>query len=180
MSLRIVCCYVPGLLQQRTWVALEHHAAETCDIEMVELPAEDDRAYGAELRDQWDECVRESRALAIVEQDVVVRADVIEAFLNDPDDYVCFPYAWLTDVGPALGCTRFSAKFIRSYPNLIEEATWAGVGWQQLDVVIMRHLLARRYGEQPKVLLPPVEHLNEKKQLLPDASPEPLMEVPHW
>ena len=62
----------------------------------------------------------------------------------------------------------FALELQRAYQ--LDEAVATGVGWQQLDVVIMRHLLARKYGEQPTVLLPPVEHLNEKKRLLPDAA----------
>jgi hypothetical protein len=46
------------------------------------------------------------------------------------------------------------------------------------DVVVQRRLLAQRYGEQPTVLLPPVEHLNAEKALLPDADPTPVLRVP--
>lgn len=180
--LQIVCCAVPGehLRKQAATALLEAAEVSGVYVDIRTLDPADDQAYGRELRYAWRDARLAYSALAVVEPDIVVRPDVITAFLDDPADYLCFPYSWTTDVGCALGCTRFSAAFIKRYPNLIADATATGVSWRQLDVVIMRHLLARRYGEQPKVCLPPVEHLNEAKKLLPEASPEPMTTVPHW
>jgi hypothetical protein len=172
---------VQGQLRKETHKALLAHcwpSAASVEILFESIVAGDDRAYGSILSGRWGTATERGDALAIVEPDIVVRPDVIAEFLDNPAPYLCFPYAWTTNIGPALGCTRFSAAFIARYPTLMAEAQLTGVGWQQLDVVIMRRLLADKYGEQPLVLLPPVEHLNERKRLLPDADPTPLMSVP--
>lgn len=178
--LRIVCCYVKGQLRPETSEALALHASPFAEVHTVCLTSGDDQSYGRWLAKEWGWALEAGDSLAVVEPDIVVRPDVVEAFLHDPADYLCFPYEWLTDIGPALGCTRFSAAFIARFPMLVAEAVASGVSWRQLDVVLMRHLLARKYGDQPKVCLPPVEHLNELKRLLPEASREPLLTVPHW
>lgn len=176
---QVVCCYIPGMLRVETENALRV-PPDRVYVRWEPLDPEDDTAYGRKLAEAWRDCLLAGAGLAVVEQDIVVGPDVLTAFRDNPHEYVAFPYAWKTDVGPALGCTRFSHRFVAKYPHLMEEAVATGVGWRQFDVTLMRHLLARKYGEQPHVLLPPVEHLNEEKRLLPDASPEPLMTLPHW
>lgn len=178
--LRIVCCYVPRQLREDTRYMLLSITQFMRGVVVTFIPLDpnDDRAYGHELEQAWADCLRDEWALAIVEPDIIVTPTVIAEFIHNEADYLCFPYEWLTNVGPALGCTRFSAAFIQRYPNLMREAVTYNVGWQQLDIVIMRRLLAQKYGEQPQVLLPPVTHLNPRKKLRPDADPTPLMSVP--
>lgn len=146
------------------------------DTRFVQLPKEDQQAYGRLLAANWNK----GQSLAIVEQDIVVRPDIIEAFRNHPEGYICFPYPWRTDIGPALGCVRWSSEFMEAHPTVMDEAVAQNVSYLQFDVVLMRHILVRRYGIQPTVLLPPAEHLNEAKALLPEASREPLMSLPAW
>jgi len=179
MPLRIVCCYRDeSHIDPRAKEALVT-AISGLDVDVILHPVGDSPfAYGEWLDYHWSMCSRGSQSLAIVEPDIVVRPDVIDAFLNRPDPYVCFPYALLTEVAPALGCTRFSNEFIREHPTLIDEAVAMNVSWRQLDVVIQRKLLVGKYGIQPLVLLPPVEHLNPAKALLPDADPTPVMGIP--
>lgn len=171
---KIVTCYVsPDQLRDETLEALIKHRAGA-DIHMRSIDPNDDLAYMRVIKGYWEA----QDDFMIVEPDIVIRADVTEAFKNCGCEYGCFPYAWKTDVGPALGCTWFRASFLRKYPTAVWET--GNVSWRQFDVVLMRHVLARKYGEQPHVHLPPVTHLNEEKQLLPEASSEPLMQVPHW
>lgn len=180
MTLRITCCHTPGQLCDETREALCRHQLPGTHVLFTEIPAGDPHAYGHALAAQWKLALERGHALAVVEPDIVVRRDVIVSFLTHEAGYVAYPYPWTTDVGPALGCNRFSAAFIARYPTAMREAVDSGVGWEQLDVVFVRHVLARKYGEQPTVLLPPVVHLNEAKELLPGASSVPLMSVPHW
>ena len=141
-----------------------------------EIDPDDPFQYGRILADYW----QQGESFAVVEPDIVIREDVAEAIMSCKCDYGCFPYAWRTDVGPALGCTWFRAPFLARYPDAMKKVQAQNVTWRQLDVVLMRHVLAREYGEQPHVHLPAVEHLNPDKQLLPDASREPMLYVPHW
>ena len=107
----------------------------------------------------------------------MVRHDVLAAFVAHHADYIAYPYALLTNVMPGLGCTRFSHAFLARHPLAALDAQAYGVGFRQFDVVLMRRVLAAR-GEQPTVLLPPVEHLNEAKALRPGVDPTPMMRVP--
>lgn len=173
----IVTCAVPGALTDETETAILQHWTEwgnQWDFHLVD--PDNTKQYGQILTRYWEA----GDDFAVVEPDIVIREDVAETFLGCGCVYGCFPYAWRTDVGPALGCTWFRSPLLRDYPRLMREVTADGVGWNQLDVVLMRHHLAREHGLQPHVHLPAVTHLNPSKQLDPLANPEPLTTVPHW
>lgn len=172
--MRTLTCYVPGGLREETVDALSAQSTRL-HVTLVQIPKEDPYAYGHAIQKMW----WAQEDFFIVEPDIVIRPDVADAALNCGCEYGCFPYAWLTDVGPALGCTWFKKSFLQKYPHAVDRIVGA-ITWKQFDCVLMRHILAREHGEQPHVHLPPVEHLNPEKQLLPEASPVPLMEVPHW
>lgn len=163
-------CFVPGTLRDEAVESIAKFSKDTHFRILTEEPTH----YGRAVADEWDQC----EGFIMVEPDIVIREDVIDAANNCGCEYGCFPYAWKTDIGPALGCTWFKKSFIEKFPTAPHEAKH--VSWKQFDVVFMRHVLARKYGQQPHVHLPPVEHLNEEKQLLPEADPTPLMEVPLW
>ena len=173
--MKTLTCYVPGLLREETLNALSAFAAPRMEIDIVQLVSDDPYGYGHEIQKVW----WRQEDFFVVEPDIVIRPDVVDAALNCGCEYGCFPYAWTTDIGPALGCTWFKESFLRKYPHVLDDIV-GRVSWKQFDCVLMRHKLARDHGEQPHVHLPPVTHLNQAKQLLPEASPVPLMEVPHW
>lgn len=171
--MKAVCCYVAkaGGVRDEAYAALRRHWGFE-NVDFVEIDPDDDHQYGRVLRSYWEN----GRGFMVVEPDIVIREDVVAAVPHC--EYGAFPYAWRTNVGPALGCTWFHEEFLMSFPTAMREAVDTNVGWRQLDVVLMRHILARKYGQQPHVHLPAVEHLNEAKRLLPDADPTPLMRVP--
>lgn len=138
-----------------------------------------DTAYLETLALLW----ADEEDFVIVEHDVVPD---LTAFLElgvCTSPYCCFPYAWTTCVGPALGCTRFRRELLRTVPDAVEQAAripsaYGRPGhWRQLDVHLMRNVLRDTHAWQPHVHLPPVEHLNEAQQLQPDASRVPVLEV---
>ena len=171
--MKIVTCFTPGQLKDETVQALATYGK---DVHLILLKPGDETAYGRQIAKLW----RQEESFAIVEPDIVIRGDVVDAFENCTCEYGAFPYPWKTNVGPALGCTWFRDSFITKYPSAVEQAGPRSISWRQFDVVFMRHVLVRKYGEQPHVHLPPVVHLNEAKQLLPDADPTPMLEVPEW
>lgn len=179
--LRILCCHAPGQLRALTHATLSE-AGDTPGVQIryVTISTSDPYHYGSHIAWEWNDARHQNQALAIVEQDIVIRPDVTDAFLHHEADYIAFPYAWTTNIGPALGCTRWSHAFLERHPRAAERAAARHVTYRQFDVVLMRHVLARELGEQPTVLLPPVEHLNEAKALLPGADPTPMTEVPLW
>ena len=157
---RIVCCYIDGMLRPETEDALVGQAGPMVDL--VRL-SDSPHSYGQTLAAYWRRGAEGEYDLAIVEQDVVIRPDVIDAFLNCPCEYGAFPYSWGPEVGPALGCTRFRVPFMQRYPDAMRLANLRAT-WRQLDVVFQRHILVREHGEQPHICGPQVEHLNQAKQ----------------
>jgi hypothetical protein len=173
--MKVVTAYIAGALREETLEALgEFWGLRKLDLHI--LDAKDQFAYGQIIQGYWER----GETFMVVEPDIVIRKDVVDAFLHCECEYGCFPYPWLTDVGPALGCTWFRSSFLKKYPEAMREVNETRVMWNQIDVVLMRHVLARKHGEQPHVHLPPVEHLNPDKQLMAEASDIPLMSVPHW
>lgn len=173
--MRIVCVSAGNQLRKETQDALiANWVVQNIHFRFIEKA--DQTGYLRILTEFWEQ----KQDFAVVEPDIVIRKDVAEAMLNCHCEYGCFPYAWTTNVGPALGCTWFRRSFLEKYPDAMREVQHKNVSWKQLDVVLMRHVLARKHGEQPHVHLPPVQHLNEAKALLPEADPHPMMEVPHW
>jgi hypothetical protein len=85
-------------------------------------------AYWGALRSWW----RKAEAFATFEHDVVVRADVVEAFESCPENWCVFPYADMccqdeTGFSPCmeswrneLGCTRFRAEIIAAVPDALD------------------------------------------------------------
>lgn len=152
------------------WWRLPHQ------IDLHYVSPDDHYAYPKLIAEYW----RKKQDFVVLEPDIVIRPDVVANILHCDCGYGAYPYEWTTNVGPALGCTWFRKEFIRAYPDAMEKVLERQVTWRQLDVVLMRHILAREHGMQPHVHLPPVQHKNEAKKLLPDADPTPMMEVPHW
>lgn len=155
-----------------TWAA--HDEIVFCYV------GDDDLAYGLMLREAW----HWNDDLSIIEPDIVIRRDVVQAFHACQHDYCAFPYEITTDVMPALGCTRFSWSFRREHADAMEKALLEPCGYgaghfRSVDVALQRYVLARN-GVQPHVHVPPVEHLNERQRLVEGADRRPLLEVPLW
>ena len=165
-------------LRPETEAALHEHVPLGDVVRLVRV--EDDYHYGRLLCEQW----ATGLDVAVIEQDVVITADVAAAFHDCPSEYCAFPYEWQTTVGVALGCTRFRGSFTARYPDAMREAcetpsAWTGQPgyWRQLDVFLQRRVLRDKHGEQPCGHLPPVVHLNPKQALRADADPTPLLSV---
>lgn len=174
--MKILTVAIPGGLTRQSRVAVWKYWHRPNQIDLRFIDPEDPFAYGKILKELWEA----GEGFAVVEPDIVIRKDVADVFLNCPEPYCAFEYAWLTNIGAALGCTRFGSEFLLKYPTAMAETLAQNVSWRQLDVVLMRHILARKYREQPHLHCPPVEHLNPNKQLLPNADSTPLGYVPEW
>jgi hypothetical protein len=169
--LKAVCPYTEDKLRLETAVALARHWRG--EVRFVKLDPQDVFAYPNLLADLW----AQQEDFALIEHDIVITPQVYQEFRDCPEPYCCFPYEWGTQIGPALGCTRFRTELVTRYPQAMAQVQAQRVGWRQTDVVLMRHVFARN-GVQPHVHLPPVEHLNERKRLSADASREPVIVVP--
>jgi hypothetical protein len=166
----IVTCHT-GIIRTETRQAIEEHWDG--EWHTYEVNPKDQFYYGRILSSYW----AAARDFWVVEPDIVIRPDVIDTVRTCGCDYGCYPYPWLTHIGPALGCTWFRTPILHRQPDAMDYVTGSRVGWRQLDVILMRHALARR-GEQPHIHHPSVEHLNPRKQLQADADPTPMSSVP--
>lgn len=175
-----MCCHVGGdHLRPETVDALTHWAGD--DEVRFQYVGDSHLDYGMALLEAWEW----DDDLAIVEPDIVIRRDVAVGFHECQHDYCCYPYPILTDVMPALGCTRFRKRFRECWPTAMVEALECPGGYgpghfRSVDVALQRYVLARGHGVQPHVHVPPVEHLNESRALMEGADPTPRMEVPLW
>lgn len=153
----------------KLWPGVEFHTIDAADV----------TGYCRLLQQVW----ADGETFAVVEHDVVPHASVYYDFVHCPAPYCAFPYAWKTQIGPALGCTRFRAELLERAPDAMDRvaampSNWGPAGhWQQVDVFLMRRVLRDVYGEVPHVHLPEVQHLNPEKQLLPTAPRVPVIEL---
>lgn len=170
----LVTVTIPGALREETLQAIHDHWLGEHRIHTIQ-PG-DSTGYQRILTDYWEA----QEDFCVIEPDIVINQNVSNALLTCDCGYGCFPYAWTTNIGPALGCTWFRQTFLQAYPDAMKQTAARGVTWRQLDVILMRHVLAKTHGCQPHIHLPEVQHLNPNKQLLKEASREPLTYVPDW
>jgi hypothetical protein len=111
-------------------------------------------AYWRLLSDLW--CAGEG--FAIIEQDIELRAGVLESFEQCPEPWCLFAYAgagWSTGGNPlfrqSLGCTRFATALLVAEPDLLSVVGSVSQGlpakdWRRLDVTIAPALTNRCYA----------------------------------
>lgn len=124
----------------------------------VRIDPADDTAYWRLLAKLW----LEPGDLLIVEQDIGIRAGVVEGLAACPQPWCGFPTAIGRQLLVCLGCTRFSAALKAAEPDLLDAVGQDATGglparvWQRLDVRILDHLRARGYQQHEH--LPTVAH----------------------
>lgn len=117
--------------------------------ERVRIDPADSEAYWRLLAEQW----RAPGDLIVIEQDVGIRAGVVEALFACREPWCGFPYAIGKQMLVCLGCTRFTAQLKAAEPDLLDAVGEDGTGglparvWQRLDVRILDHLRARGYRQ---------------------------------
>lgn len=139
-------------------------------VSYIDLSADPEYGYAKLLRELW----AAGEDFAVVEHDVVPTQDVLDEFHGCWHLYCAAPYPWTTTVGPALGCTRFSAALLEEYPDAMEIAArlpsdYGHPGhYRQLDVRLMQTVLRDLYGLQPHCHAP-AEHRNPAARLVAGA-----------
>jgi hypothetical protein len=141
----IVVPFVAGMLEPATRVW-----ADANDAHLQHLGPEPD-AYWALLAREWRE---PWGPLVIVEQDVVPAPGAVDGMEACPKPWCASPYqlgtgVWLEE---GLGCTKFSARLRRDFPELLEavgDVADYGVpakDWHRLDVRLAAALRALGYA----------------------------------
>jgi hypothetical protein len=173
----VICPYTR--LRPETSGALDVAARRGHELEYVDVSGSD-TAYAELLADLW----ADGRGFILVEHDIVIRPGLLDELARCGHDYCAAPYALREYVAQALGCTKFASRLLAGFPDVMERVLRVPTNfgppghWRQLDTVLMRTVLLNRYGLQPHLHLPTVEHLNEAKQLREGAPT--LLEVPTW
>lgn len=114
----------------------------------VRLDPGDREAYWRLLAELW----RQPGDLLVVEQDVGLRAGVIESLTACRAPWCGFPYRIARQVLVALGCTRFTAELKATEPDLLDAVGQDASGglpariWQRLDVRLAGELRRRGYS----------------------------------
>ncbi len=126
-----------------------------------EYVGNDSLSYGRLIHKLW----ASKRAVIIIEHDVLPDKQAFLEMLDCDGDYCAIPYPWTTNIGPALGCTRFTADFRKTYSDAADIA--ASTTWNQMDYMLMRVSLLRKHGQAPHLHLPPAQHLNPAQALVP-------------
>lgn len=124
----------------------------------VRLDPADDTAYWRLLGWAW----RQPGDLLIVEQDIGLRAGVVEALAACREPWCGQPYPIGEQLLVCLGCTRFTAELKAAEPDLLDAVGGDGSGgmparhWRYLDVKILDHLRRRGYTQHRHE--PPLRH----------------------
>lgn len=124
----------------------------------VRIDPRDDGAYWRLLGEEW----RRPGDLVLVEQDVGLRAGVLDGFAACARPWCGHPYLIGAQLLVCLGCTRFSAGLKAAEPDLLEvvgDCADGGVparSWRRLDVRLADEL--RRRGYEPHEHAGAVKH----------------------
>ncbi len=154
--MKVVCPCTDGLRQETLDCLLAANAAGV-RVEFRNVRTSP-TAYAELITELW----AERRGFLIVEEDMSFTVEQLQSLIKCDRPYCANPYEWTTNIGPALGFTKFGARVLRDVPT----PNLHGVAWNQVDYVLMRTILGRTHHRQPHLHLPPVQHLNEEKSPL--------------
>jgi hypothetical protein len=160
MSLRVVCPFIDGRLEEETLAALRAEGMG----EAVHRLEERDDAYWELLLALWT-CGDD---FVLVEQDIVIWEGAVELLATCPSGWCALPYELYVAHQPrlhyGLGCTKFSAAFCQQYPLAIERIGIEGnemhppKHWCNLDDRLATYL--RGMGAQLCTHWPEVDHVH--------------------
>lgn len=161
-EMRVVCPHI-GQPHPRTKAVLDSWP----NVTYVDVSGSD-TAYSELICELWADA---SDDLLIVEHDVVPWPWMYAEFTVCDKPFCAGIYPWRTNVGPALGLTRFSSLFMRHLSDAAREAAsidggYGAGSWRQFDYWLMRTVLEEKHGWTPHLHLPPCEHENEAKRLV--------------
>lgn len=113
----------------------------------VRLDPADDAAYWRLLAEQW----RQPGDLIVVEQDIGLRAGVVQGLTACREPWCGHPYPIGRQLLVCLGCTRFTAELKAAEPDLLDAVGLVGndglpaKDWRRLDVRLADELRRRGY-----------------------------------
>lgn len=153
--MRIICPHA-GPVHPETLLSL---TAASFEVEYRDTSASD-TAYAAFIMELWGD----GDGFAIVEADMAFPPEALQRLVECERSYCAGVYPWSTQLGPALGFTKFGTSLLNNVnvPNL------SGTHYRQVDIAVLRLHLGRHHRRQPHLHLPPVQHLNPDQRLRPE------------
>jgi hypothetical protein len=121
-----------------------------------------DSAYFDLLYELWSA----GDGFIVVEQDVIVRPDTIDALLQCSMPWCMYPIPYLGSTYPGLGCVKFSESVLRQSPNAMarvagmSDATHPAKHWCRLDAWLQYRVLPQD-GHERHIHQPPLGHYRE-------------------
>ncbi len=163
VRVRVICPHAGPphpltLLSLAAW--WDHEKHDTNPIEYIDTSTSD-TAYAELIMHLWK---TSPDGFNIIEQDMGFRPEELDALLECECAYGALPYAWTTNIGPALGATKFGAELLTNVPA----PSLAGTHYRQVDIAVLRIHLGQHHHRQPHLHLPPIQHLNERQALRPE------------
>jgi len=105
---RVLFCYAEDMdASARAALAIHAPSAE------LAYTGTSETAYWQAVNSRWND----EQDLMLIEQDIVIRADVVQSFLSCPKSWCVFPYAMPGyGLAESLGCTRFRKEAMAAVP----------------------------------------------------------------
>ena len=162
----VLCCPVEGRLWPATAASLAEHAP---DALIIPIPADDITRPWSDYAERWG-----TDDLVVIEQDVVIHADVLPGFERCPEPFCLYPGRHYTTGGgwmkTGILCNRFRREFMEAVPVEAVEAIYGccpdcrGVNpkcWRHLDGKVRE--AGEAAGFKIHVHWPSVGHRDEGK-----------------
>lgn len=152
--MKVICPYTA--LHPRVASALDHSGWPWKAIDVSHSDTTYARLFGV----LW----ATGETFALVEHDIVIRPGVLDELAACDEQWCAFSYSYQSSEHYGLGCVKFSADLLCTYPDAVAE-TWLEVSnvhprghWCNLDDRLSRVLTARCVTQHQHG--PPVEHLH--------------------
>ena len=107
-----------------------------------------DLDYSLFIADVW----AYGEGFVIVEHDIAPWVGAIAQLTSCLEDWCMFRYAKSGGLSRGLGCTKFSTRLVREYPDLPD--AWRGTSWPMIDGTVGSPVAAVLRAEDPERVLP--------------------------
>jgi hypothetical protein len=107
-----------------------------------------DLDYSLFIADIW----ARGEGFVLVEHDVAPWVGALDQLAACSGDWCMFRYAKGGGLSRGLGCTKFSSRLVREYPDLADE--WRATHWLMIDGTVGSPVAAVLRAEDPERMLP--------------------------
>ena len=117
-------------------------------VEYESALVDGDLDYSLLIADIW----ARGEGFALVEHDVAPWVGALSELASCEEDWCMFRYAKGGGLSRGVGCTKFSERLVREYPDLPD--AWRGTHWDMIDGAVGSPVAAVLRAEAPERVLP--------------------------